>query len=102
MNFNKKIFGDLLYFLDTSSSLKELDISYAEVGPKEFSVLFDQLKNNRRLTHVNLSWNTLFESKRGETDLQPSTKNSIDSLNTFIKRNKNLIHLDLSHTSLQS
>ena len=59
--------------------------------------------NDRKLKNLNLSNVQIIpEAKKGEdaAKLKEETTNMIEMLCTFLKRNKNLIHVDLSYTGL--
>jgi hypothetical protein len=94
--------------------------------PKEFAMLFDLLKANTKLSYLNLSINTLFDSEQQtyetlttENDILEiypveekntglvDTKNigettlsPIDCLCKFMKHNTSLIHIDLTSANL--
>jgi hypothetical protein len=78
-------FKSLIDVVDYSSELKQLDISWCEVSSKNYIDLFVRLSENRTLTHLNLSWNNLFDPKVEEDgSLSKESLNSIAKLSTFI------------------
>jgi len=94
-------FKSLIDVIDYSSELRQLDISRCEVSSKNFQALFLKLSDNRTLTHLNLSWNDLFETRVEEDGiLSKELLDSISNFNAFIKNNIYLLHLDIRQTGL--
>ena len=86
-------------------------MSWCEVRQTSFAQLLYVIKDNRRLTHLNLAWNLLLveqpdECKRNEDGTKPelelNAKNLeiMKCLSDFVKYNTNLIHLDVSHCGI--
>ena len=96
-------FKSLIDVVDYSSELKQLDISWCEVSSKDFLALFLKLSDNRTLTHLNLSWNNLFNTRVGEDGiLSKESLDSVANLSVFIKNNISLLHLDIRQTGLSA
>lgn len=76
--------------------------------------LLKVVKENRQLTHLNLSWNAILEKQQtlattreneqdGEdVELSPANKIIMECFKEFVKYNPNLIELDLSNTKLNN
>jgi hypothetical protein len=51
-----------------SDQLKQLDLSWCERNSSDFLDFYEMLSENRQLTHLNLSWNSLFDQKVKTTE----------------------------------
>jgi hypothetical protein len=51
-----------------SDQLKQLDLSWCERNSSDFLDFYEMLSENRQLTHLNLSWNSLFDQKVETTE----------------------------------
>ena len=58
--------------------------------------LISVISTNRRLQNLNLSWNILADMQTSEKE----QKELVSLIGSFLKHNKNLIHLDLTCTGL--
>lgn len=96
--FNKEAFFELMRYVSESEFLEQLDISWCEVTCNEFREFFNMLGQNRRLTHLNLSWNCILSNKVKE--LAGKDLELMAHLKDFIKYNTQLRHLNLSNTGL--
>lgn len=82
--------------METHRRLEHLDISWNSLMPKQVKVLLEKIGSNRRLQHLNLSYNLIVDDK----SKKKAQKALAGHLTTAIKRNKNLLHLDLTCTGL--
>lgn len=76
--------------------------------------LLKVVKENRQLTHLNLSWNVILEKQtmslnsaemneaNTDVELNPTNKAIMECFKEFVKYNPNLIELDLSNTKLNN
>ncbi len=49
-------------FIQSSRTLDELDLSWNDLNPKDFTPLLENLNENKNLRILNLSWNTLIDA----------------------------------------
>ncbi len=92
-NMTDSTFKLLVSALPQAKILRQLDLSWCERNFKDFDSFYKILPS-LQLTHLNLSWNSLFDPKQGKDQL------GIKALCQLVKQNV-LLHLDLSHTELQ-
>ncbi len=94
-NFSDSSFRTFIIFFRQSRHLQELHLSGCDVSNVTFREFFEAIEKNRYLTYLNLSWNQLFgSSKDDESGL------FLSNMIRFIKKNKQLLHIDLSHTQM--
>ena len=48
-------------FVDESTTLEDLDLSWSDVIPHHFVPLLEVLSRNRKLKSLNLSWNMIID-----------------------------------------
>ena len=53
----------LTAFIDESEHLEDLDLSWNDLMPTDFDILFRVLDRNRSLRYINLSCNTIVDKK---------------------------------------
>lgn len=124
-NLLEDSFEDLCLFVDDASYLQEIDVSWNKLRPNSFFRLLDIIANNNQLMYLNLSYNQLFdntqdleEEKKKDSvpiseedfekdqhavfteELPEKARVAIENLVNFIKKNKFLIHADLSFTGM--
>ena len=75
--------------LKFNNSLKHLDLSKIDYSNSEVSRVFQSLKHNTKLVHLNLS----------DAKIKP-TGNTLKALRTMLQVNKSLTHLNLSKNEL--
>lgn len=114
----------LLGLIGSAKFLIDLDVSFNELNGSSLQELSKALAKNRRLQHLNLSWNEVknnvvskFDPNRGPwwqdkadkrrtaplkppAEMDAEEQEIIQNLCTFIKHNPKLLHLDLSHMGL--
>ena len=73
-----------------------LDVSWNSLVPKAMKKLLEKIAENRKLENINLSFNQIADHKTTEKE---ELKLAVYTT-TAIKRNKKLMHLDLSCTGL--
>ena len=107
-------FDKLIEYVETSTTLQELDISWSMVRPQIMMKLLRVIRQNRDLTCLSLGWNELIDEKEqghfltlkqkqeGMTEVALTEFNQevLDCLSDFTKYNAKLIHLDLQKTGL--
>ena len=67
VNLTDEAFDILIEIVSKSKNLKELDISWCERNYEDFIPFYEILAENRRLTYLNLSCNSLFDPRKGES-----------------------------------
>lgn len=82
--------------LKTQRYLIEIDISWNSLVPHFAKSLLQVLSENKRLHFINLSWNNITNSEASEADQNMV----IDYIGKIIKRNKNILHMDLTSCGL--
>lgn len=92
-NLNKSEMQPLINLIVNSSSLLELDVSWNQLSPAKMANIFGALASNRGLEAVNVSWNKIQGAKFGDPE-----KLILADLETFLRKNKNLIKFDMSYT----
>lgn len=92
VNLTDQSFATLLEYVRTSGLLEELDLTWTEIGKQSWVPFFEWIKDNKRLKSVNISYNRIFHPDTQEE--------SLGNLIHFIKRNKNLIHVDMTQCEL--
>ena len=86
----------LIKLIGEAKSLVELDLTWCERNSADFLDFYEVLAQNRKLTHLTLSWNSLFDQKKGPDDcISEEAKEGLDNFVTFITQNSKLLHLDL-------
>ena len=55
-------------YIGSTRKITELDISWNTLKPRAYEVLLTSLSQSRSITHLNLSWNTLFEDENHAED----------------------------------
>lgn len=102
---NSQIVGLLVEMIEDNNGLKILDISWTQLDHSQFKPILECLASNRSLVDVNLSWNRLADlptaKKTSETIRLEQIKAATD-IASFMKYNKQLANLDLSHCNLSS
>ena len=73
-----------------------LDISWNSLLPKQMKKIVDKIGENRRLESINLAWNQILVVNSPEKE----QLRVAESLSKAIKRNKHLLHFDLTSTGL--
>lgn len=94
--------------MQESRFLKELDLSWCRCDHSSLVKFINTLRDNRQLTHLNLSWNVILELGSSERSKQTEQSNEMTAANLaimdcfkqFIKYNPKLVELDLSNTKL--
>ena len=90
---NYKVLESLL---KTQRFLIDIDISWNQLMPHFSKSLLTVMAENRRLQFINLAWNNITNSEASEED-----QNTVLTLiGTIIKRNKNILHMDLTSCGL--
>ena len=62
-NLNKQVVSQLFTFIQTNKNLRELDISHNSMSNGQMYDLMILLSKDRKLTHLDLSWNQIFWSQ---------------------------------------
>ena len=95
---NDSSFRSLIEVVKTTKMLVYLDISWNKLVPEHFQELLPILYKNKRLQNINLSWNNIIDGN--------PTEKTVDYvllyIGKIIKQNKNMQHMDLSGTGLNS
>jgi hypothetical protein len=55
-------------YLKNNRKITELDISWNKLKPKSYYGLLEALSQSRSITHLNLGWNMLFEEEEHLTE----------------------------------
>ena len=71
-------------YVGSTRKITELDISWNTLKPRAYEVLLTSLSQSRSITHLNLSWNTLFEEEIHGEDYKKEESE--------IKNNQIIIH----------
>ena len=110
VGLNDESFGRLCDFLEGTPLLEEIGIAWAAVSPTSMHRFLQIMAQSTKLQHVDLSWTQLRDEKHQdekaeagpvmEDGLSELAQENGRALCDFIKRNRRLIHLDLSHTGL--
>lgn len=95
-------FKDLTEIVRHSKYLRHLDLSWCERNYEDFLPFYEMLALNRRLRSINLSWNSLFDHKRGEEEdvLSADDELGVSCFERFMKNNINLIHINLGYSQI--
>lgn len=64
INLTDEAFDILIEVVRSSRNLKELDISWCERNYEDFIPFYEMLSENRRLSSLNLSCNSLFDYRK--------------------------------------
>ena len=75
-----------------NTNLRELDLSWNEVTSLNMWELIQNIEFCRHISYLNLSFNSFAGSR---------TADIVQSLSNFIRRNRNLQHLDISYCGLR-
>jgi len=94
-NLNSTTFSHLVTFFKQSLHLCEIDLTWCEVQQSSWLPFFEVLKDNKKLTYLNLACNRLFDNTN-----QEQTQTQMEQLVIFIKRNPSLVHVNLQNCDL--
>ena len=93
VNITDQSFQTLMQIFKTSTLIEEIDLTWAELGKQSWQQFFAWIRDNKKLKSLNISYNRIFHDDTQEEQLS--------NLIHFIKRNKNLIHIDLTQCELK-
>lgn len=104
-NLTDPTFKALIKVIHTEAPcLTDLDLSWCERNSADFLDFYKVLAENTRISHLNLSWNSLLDQRKPEDEelaMHEDAEQGLQDLLTFIRNNGELVHLDLSNTDLQ-
>ena len=60
-NLTDPTFKVLIKVIEEAKQLKLLDLSWCERNSADFLDFYEVISRDRKLTHLNLSWNSLFD-----------------------------------------
>jgi hypothetical protein len=86
----------LVAFIPKARRLTHLDLSWNSLPPKSVKPLLEVITESRRLQFVDLSWTCLVRNEAAEEEQQQTSA----MLGSLIKFNKQLLHLNLEQTGL--
>eukprot|EP00826_Nyctotherus_ovalis_P024894 TRINITY_DN19208_c0_g1_i1.p2 TRINITY_DN19208_c0_g1~~TRINITY_DN19208_c0_g1_i1.p2 ORF type:complete len:139 (-),score=32.89 TRINITY_DN19208_c0_g1_i1:40-456(-) len=86
----------LMRILSCAKSLYSLNLGGCEVLSLHVNKVLNIISRNRRLEYLNLSWLPL--GTQGEMSASNLRQEILASLLKFVRRNKQLLHLDLSYS----
>jgi len=98
MNFNEISIEWIKKILKKADNLYSINLSGSEMLSISLKQILIILSKNRRLEYVNLAW--LPVGSQGELTISSLKEEIMNNLYTFIIRNKQLIHLDLSYSRI--
>ena len=88
MRLNKTSLEIIAKYIDESKYLENLDLSWNNLIPGDFAIIFDVLQSNTTLKSLNLSCNTIIEKQFQNNPIDWNFHSAFDSL---IARRKDAI-----------
>ena len=102
-NLHDTAFATMTKLVEEACDLKLLDLAWCERNYEDFIPFYSALSGNTCLRSLNLSWNSLFDQKKGlEGDLSQDADSCLTDFCSFLTKNKELVHLDVSNSQLQT
>lgn len=109
---NEEAAKSLAKALQSNFSLKSLDLSWNEIAAKEYEELMNGLKQSKTVSYVTLANSPLLQRQQATSITLQGTEGLggaepldvsgiVNALHEFIRRNRSLLHLDLSFMSLK-